>query len=186
MKESGHRFLLRLGIASFAGAFVVSPALAARDIFVEVPGIPGEVTTTGFTGTISAESLALGYSVPVDPATGIASGKLNFAPVVITKRADTTTPVLMAAGGKGTVFPTLVLKSTTTTQDATVLVNQTVTLSNARVTEWRLVDAKNATNAAATEQVAFAASGITVESVRVDGATNVPQKPVTGQVGSVK
>lgn len=165
---------LGIGVA----LMVAVPAMASQDILALVDGIPGAAGG----GQIRVKSFSMGYSAPVDEAGG---QTVVFAPVTITKVFDETSPVLMEAGGKGTTFGKLVLTGT-----GVGGVQETVTLVNARVTDWRLVNvAEPAAQAALTkgiEQVTFAVGGISVTHQKLSNAGQLTGSATTGTVGSGK
>ncbi len=150
--------------------------MASQDIVALVQGIQGP--NSG--GVIRVKSFSIGYSAPLD-AEG-EPGSVALAPVTITKIFDITSPSLMQEGGKGTVFGTIVLTSTSAPGHV-----QTITLTNARITDWRLVDTfsqdKSLDNAGV-EQVTFAAQSMTLKAQKMGADLKLSGDPVSGSVSS--
>ena len=74
---------------------LVVPAGASAKVFLELPGVPGEVTVPGYEKQIELDSFQLGLSNRVQMGTEKVSGKPSFSEIVVTKRLDKTSPTLM-------------------------------------------------------------------------------------------
>ena len=59
--------------------------------------IKGNVTAEGREGAIALLAVAYEISVPLDPTTGLPSGKRQHKPIVVTKAIDDTSPSLLKA-----------------------------------------------------------------------------------------
>ena len=110
-------------------AALVAATLAARparaEIFVNVPGIPGDVTAAGHEHEIETLSVQFGGGqvVPKSGAKLCAqpSAKTQLSAVVISKLSDKASPKLFMAAAQGTVFPQVTI--TIATQIAGAFVN---------------------------------------------------------------
>src|SRR4051812_42795025 len=90
---------LRSWIASLVVACCLAQApFASAAIYMQIEGIAGEVTTSGYAGWIELYSLQWGVGRGITAPTGGASDREAAAPsfseIVITKRTDKTTPLL--------------------------------------------------------------------------------------------
>jgi len=98
------RFLLLL-----LAACVVSPALAATDMFLEIKGIPGEAADSQHRDWIEVDSFTWGVSTQTDAATGRASGRPIAQSLVIRKVIDRASPTLYQACAQGQRIPSATL-----------------------------------------------------------------------------
>jgi type VI secretion system secreted protein Hcp len=71
----------------------------ATDAFLELDGVEGESTRTGFEGQIELTSFSMGGHNPA------ASGKVNLTPFTFTKESDKSTPGIFNALVTGKRFP---------------------------------------------------------------------------------
>src|SRR3954465_9732986 len=71
---------------------LIAPAGASAKVFLELPGVPGESTVTGFEKQIQLNSFQLGVSNPVQMGTERVKGKLSFSEVVVTRRSTSPRP----------------------------------------------------------------------------------------------
>lgn len=102
------RSIATLGIIAAMGiAFwsVLTPSIetasaAASDYFLKLDGVAGE---------ISIESFSWGVSATRDKATGQASGRRQYEPIIIRKRIDKASPMLLRMATDGTHMKTAVL-----------------------------------------------------------------------------
>lgn len=183
--SSSRRFLRFVPVAVVALAAL--PALASQDIFLETsPRIKGGVQSKGLEGQMEISSFSIGYSVPRDPATGMASGKVVLTPVVITKGMDIATPLLMQGGSSGQSFAELKL-ALSHPSPAGDGYRSTLRLQNAVVSEWRLVDSAPAPGATAAprpvEQITFLVQSYSVDYATHDSKINATGPVVSGSVG---
>ncbi len=74
-------------------------------ILLAIAGMTGTSTLKGFSGQIECDSFTLELKSPRDPATGQASGKRTYSPVVVTKTWDQTSPLLGQTVVNNTVIP---------------------------------------------------------------------------------
>ena len=113
-------------ISALFTAFVlplVSLNVAQAQIFVEVPGIPGDVTLSGYEGLIAAESVSTKFLL--NTCEEIDIGKL----------VDMATPKLIEATARGVVFPLISIKFLQHRQDGTLGEYFSLDLQNAVFTE---------------------------------------------------
>lgn len=66
-------------------------------IYMNIPGLSGDVLTKGFAGNIELNSLRFDVDVPYTSpiAGGPRIGKVNFSEITVTKLSDTTSPALL-------------------------------------------------------------------------------------------
>lgn len=76
----------------------------AFDAFLSIPGIPGEVTLTGFTNQIELYGYSLGVTeqVSITGGGGGTTGKPSFSDLSISKQYDRSSPLLLRALTTGT------------------------------------------------------------------------------------
>ena len=84
------------------------PSAASANVYLELPGIPGESIATGFENQIELTSFQLGVS-----RNAAAKGP-EFSAVSVTKRVDKSSPELMLRTANGTTLPTAKVQFTTT------------------------------------------------------------------------
>lgn len=114
------------------------------------PDVTGEATDADHKGEIDVVSWAWGIQSPRDVATGKASAKFKLNELLVVKRIDRSSPVLMglAKHNKVVEVATLTMRKAGTTQ----LTFMTVELKNARVTAVNL-QCENAEGRPTTEVV---------------------------------
>jgi len=97
-----------LGAVCLVSCFVVSGrAQAAQDMFLEIPGVPGEVVTpAAFANQIAILSMSAGGSRPC----GGSPGSLSMSSLSVMKFTDKATVKLSTALRDGTVYPTATLR----------------------------------------------------------------------------
>lgn len=81
----------------------------AFDTFIDIAGVEGEATATGFTGKIEIYSFSWGASNPTTVgagATGLSAGKVSISSFNIMKKTEKSSPVLFAACCNGKHFDT--------------------------------------------------------------------------------
>ncbi len=164
------RAFLKKTIRFTVAALLLTPlmAMASDKILVSIPGVPGDSRLKGFEGQLEVTGFSLSATSP--------AGKAILAPVVVTKPADVATPILMEALGKGSKLGTITLRTLRNTGGAV----NTITITDARVVDWRYVDAfANVNNG--TEQVSFVGTSYTVQFDQIDPATGarIPGTPRT-------
>lgn len=103
------------GLALACAIALMAPAAApaapaAADYFLEIDGIKGESTQKGSEGDIDIESFSWGLNqVARQPGSGASAGKVNVKEISLTKRTDSTSPLLMVATAAGRYFKCAVL-----------------------------------------------------------------------------
>jgi type VI secretion system secreted protein Hcp len=122
------------------------------DMFLKLknPDVSGEATDAEHKGEIDVVSWSWGIQSPRDVSTGMAAAKFKLNELLIVKRIDRSSPVLMqlAKYNKVVEVATLTLRKAGTTQ----LTFFTVELKNARVTAVN-VQCENSVAAMSTEVV---------------------------------
>ena len=99
----------RTGALVFGCAFLMAlPSAASANVYLELPGIPGESTATGFENQIELSSFQLGVG-----RNAAAKGP-SFSEVSVTKQLDKSSPQLMLRTANGTTIPTAKVRFTTT------------------------------------------------------------------------
>ena len=83
----------------------VSPASAAVDMILQVPGVDGESIYSGFEDDIDVLAWSWGASTP-----GCGGGSFNVQNISLTKWFDLSSTDLWAAMEAGTVYPTVTLR----------------------------------------------------------------------------
>ena len=82
----------------------------AVDIYMTIPGIPGESTALGFGGAIEVYSFSWGITNPfTQSSSGSGAGKPQFSDVAIVKKFDLASPLLMKALATGSQLTKVVL-----------------------------------------------------------------------------
>ncbi len=96
-----------------AAACVLSAWTASGAAFIKFDGVDGEATDAGHRGWSDLESVDMGVSKEIDPATGEPTGKVKVDRFCFTKRIDKSSPLLMgAAVDAEKVFPTVTIEFT--------------------------------------------------------------------------
>ena len=105
---------LRLSVLGVMGVFFAG-ALAAQDVvdmFMEIPDIPGESTTSGYEGKIDIESINWGLNKEIDTSgDGRATGRAVFKDLTVRKYYDASSPLLALACARGDAIARLTLTS---------------------------------------------------------------------------
>ena len=86
--------------------------------YLKLDGFEGNVTKTGYAGTIEVESYSWGFSVPVQTTVGSSSNRLSAGKVTpgdlhLVKKQDKTSGKMMLDAMGGSVIPNAVLTITT-------------------------------------------------------------------------
>ena len=96
---------LAAGLLLFAGA----ESRAALSVYLTLEGqegpIEGSVTIEGREGTIEAIEIHHLVSVPIDPGTGLPTGRRKHEPFIFTKRIDKASPLLLKALANSETLP---------------------------------------------------------------------------------
>lgn len=123
-----------------AGLLAVSMLLGGSGIAVAATGGVGTISGTTDQGTRIDGIQILGYSQNVTTAreagSGLATGRRQYQPLLIRKRIDKSSPLLMRAMGRGEVFPSLRIAITETGQAGSgggKGSTMTITLTNAQI-----------------------------------------------------
>ena len=109
---------LVLGIAA-------TPASAQVDMFLEIPGVDGEATSSGYEDQIEVIAWSFGGSTP-----GCGNNP-SYQDLAVTKYVDLSSVDLWSAVDNGTIFPTATLR---VVDLPTGIVTKQLTLSNVGVT----------------------------------------------------
>jgi type VI protein secretion system component Hcp len=98
--------------AAISAASFSAPASAALNAYLQIPGISGETHEGTPAGAISVESFSWGASQTArETGSGMATGRRQHQPIVIMKRIDKASPMLMQAAVSGRHFQTIVLNA---------------------------------------------------------------------------
>ena len=71
------------------------------DIYMSIPGIPGEVTASGHAGKISLESCGWSFERLIDPTTGVLSSPVLPRLIRVNKLTDRSSPLLAQSASAG-------------------------------------------------------------------------------------
>src|SRR4051812_7366529 len=86
----------RGGALAVACALVLGvPAAASAKVFLELPGVPGESQVSGFENQIELDSFQFAVSNPVQMGTEKVKGTATFSELVVTKKLDQSSPMLL-------------------------------------------------------------------------------------------
>ena len=153
----------------------------ALDIFLSIPGIPGESGDNTFKGTIVTPSYAwsLANAATISSSGGGGSGKAVFMPLTIEKQVDSSSPLLMRALAQGRMIAsmTLVLRATMggSSHAAPFLVYQFQKVLVAALQESGSVDSDGAPTEAVT--FTFGIYQLRYRTTNPDGSLSL--KPIT-------
>lgn len=152
MPKDKMRFSLSIILAAAAfWIMAMGAALAATDMFLAIPGIPGESLDAKFPNQI----VALGYSHNITtppPASPGGASKSIHQPFKIIKSVDRATPAISQAACSGQIFATVVLTVVRTGGNRNKLIEYQ--LGNASITSVTVNG--STTSLLPTEEVAFA------------------------------
>jgi type VI secretion system secreted protein Hcp len=157
MKNRIHSWLV---IAALGGMVFApwSDAQAANSIFLKPTktqgglDLKGSVTRKGFEGALPVISFTHEIVSPRDSASGQATGKRQHMPIRVRMYYDQSLPMLYTAMFKDTVLPELVISVFDSSVKGSKEPAHTVTLTNAVITEIRVVNPKDGEQAV---EVAF-------------------------------
>jgi type VI protein secretion system component Hcp len=148
--------------ASFALCSLLATGRAqAQSIFLEISGVPGEVTTpAAFAGQINVLALSWG-------GTKVCTGALNLQSLSFTKNTDKASTVLLAALRDHTVYPTITFRFVRTDGQ----VYQSYVLTNAVAESISM--GGSAAETRTTENVTMAFSQVTATYTFIDAGGKV-------------
>lgn len=147
-----------------------SVAWAELDAFMSITGarqgeIRGGATQKGREGQIAVTAVDHTVQTPVDAASGMATGKRQHKPFVITKDVDRSSPLLHTALAQNEVLTDVVIRFYAAARTGAEAQYYTVTLKNARIASIQHVMDDNSDPAKAKrpayERVAFTYESIT-------------------------
>ena len=139
-----------LGIA-LAAAFCLtllgSPAYGAEKYYLKMEGtkqgpFKGGVARNG-SRWIEIVAFSAGVITPRDASTGQASGKRQHKPISITKEVDEASPQIFRAATTNEVLKDVVIQSVRPGPEGKEQVYQTITLTNAVISEVKKLSGKN-------------------------------------------
>jgi len=153
-----------LGAVCLVSCFVVSGgAQAAQNIFLEIPGVAGEVVTPApFAGQIAIFSISSGASRPC----GVGGGQLSMGSVNVMKSTDKATVKLSTALRDGTVYPTATIRFARSSDNQVYQVWQ---MNNA-IVESLQASGSSGGDDKTTESVSFAYAQLVVTYTFFDGS----------------
>ena len=166
--------------AAAAAVMVLSAAAAEAGIYVSVTGakqgqFKQETPREKHKNKMEAVAFSFEVASPRDAASGQASGKRQYKPLMITKRIGPATPQLFQALTTNEALPTVLLEFTATDKNGEEYVSYTIKLVNASVTSIRQHTQPAAAGSAGThdapqmEEIGFTFQRIEIESK--DGKT---------------
>jgi type VI secretion system secreted protein Hcp len=97
----------------------------------------GELNEAGHTAEIGGLRLSMELDIPHDAATGHASGKRQYQPITVTKEWGAASPQILQAAATNEILNTVLLRFVHTTSTGADETSQTITLSNAAISEVR-------------------------------------------------
>jgi type VI secretion system secreted protein Hcp len=147
-----------------------TPASAAANASLQITGdqqgqIRGSSTRSGRQNTIDVASVRHEVTSPRDAASGLPTGKRTHKPLVITKKIDKSTPLLLSALVNNENLSSFVLSVYASSKKGTETVAYRIRLTNANIASIRLVTDDNGELA---EEISFTYQKI--EWTWVDGA----------------
>jgi len=111
-------------------------------IYMQIPGIQGNVTAEGLSGFIELESFDFNLARKMNTVPGAVTdregSKPSISEIVITKRADKTTPLLFSEAATGTAKPQMTIKFVNTSSTLSTYLE--FTLSNVMVSRYEISD----------------------------------------------
>ncbi len=111
-------------------------------IYLQIPGIDGDVTASGLQKHIEVESVDFDIRRHMNTQPGVVSDREGARPTVseitLTKRTDKTTPHLFTEATTGTTKPQVTLKFVNTGKELSEYL--TMTLSNVMISGYNLTD----------------------------------------------
>jgi len=165
-------------IAVFVGSFVLAkPSAAATDIYLQIPGFPGEATAAHFRGDIPLLSYSQSVQAPATyGSTGLQGAKPSCGQIVFTKHLDTASPLLIRAAISGHhILQATISFVDTQGNGGAPQINYVVTLNDVVLTS---VQQSDSSPAQLTESVSLIASSFSVDYLpfTVTGAAATPQQ----------
>jgi type VI protein secretion system component Hcp len=162
-------------LAAGIGVAAIAPAMA-NSIFLQIPGVTGPVTNSGFQGDIELSAYSQGFTDPATSVTGGGGrgfGRTTCGAISIIKRVDSTSTDFLQYVTRGELIHHATIyfvgaAGATTTADA----HYTIVLTNVRVTSITQGDTvSNASGLGITENISMIAEKFqfTYRTVGVDG-----------------
>jgi type VI secretion system secreted protein Hcp len=113
-----------------------------RQFFLIIKGLrqgqfKGEHHEAGHTTEIGGLRLSMELDIPLDAATGHASGKRRYQPLTITKAWGAASPQILQAAATNEILTAVSLRFVQTTSTGAEETLQTITLTNATISEVR-------------------------------------------------
>jgi type VI secretion system Hcp family effector len=168
------RIIVMLVLAS--GLFAAGPAAAAGVLYLQIPGVTGPVTATGFKGAIEVLSFSMGAQAPGSAARGkLRTGEI-CSDLAVMKLVDQTSPILFQHTVFGFFYKNVTLTFSQAQGDQLEPVYKLV-LNNAAIQSVE----ESGANEIPTESVSFKASSWTV-TYSPTLSTGQPGSPVTTTV----
>lgn len=149
-------------------ALLATASSARADLFVDIPGVPGQATENAHRNWIRCESAAFGIVRAPAPATAAtrrtASGP-RFSEITLVRTVDVSSPELFYRAASGDAAPSVVMEFTRSAGDAKS-VYLVIELKEVRVTSYSIA----ASEETDTEQVTLSFSEITMRYTAFDDA----------------
>lgn len=118
-------------------SILASGIVSAQSMYLKIDGVDGESREKNHENWIDLLSYKQGISAESGAATGatrIRAGKTSFSDLVIVKKIDRASPVLMQKCATGEVIPKLELEITAPNRNGTTSILYKVTLNEVRIT----------------------------------------------------
>jgi type VI secretion system secreted protein Hcp len=142
------RSVLRIAVAAgFCLTLLGSTAYGAEKYYVKIEGskqgqFKGEVERNG-SRWIEITAFSAGVQSPRDASSGQVSGKRQHKPISITKEVDEASPQIFRAATTNEVLKDVVIQSVRPGPKGQEQVYQTITLTNAVISEVKRLSGKN-------------------------------------------
>lgn len=155
--KSTNKFLPWTAVAVVCLICSTSPLMAAESMFLNIPGIKGESTVSGYQNQINVYSFSWGASYPsTNSNTGVGGGttnKTSFVPLTILKNVDSaSTPLYLACAQTAKLQDPVVFTIAKTSSSGSLQAFYTITLTNVYV---QSVQASGATGGTPTESLSL-------------------------------
>ena len=125
-------------LSTFALAETPTPPRAYLQIVGAKQGtFKGEAARVAGTNYIAVLSFSYSVNAPFDPATGMATGKREHHPLIITKALDATSPQISGALASNETLTKVTLEFMQSSAAGKEMAYYTITLTNARISEVR-------------------------------------------------
>lgn len=152
----------------------------AFDTFLDIEGVPGECTATGFENKIEIYSFSWGASNPTtvgSGSTGLSAGKVSISSFNVMKKTEKSSPVLFAACCNGKHYDTATVTMRKAAGEAGQKAFLTYTFSDVMVesVQW---SGSSGGDDTPTESVSLAFAKVEIEYLQQDSKGGAVGKPI--------